>query len=117
MFNLNAIFPILKDGNGKSIACACKGCKRMARHIHHSTPRCQFGTDDPANLVHLCQVCHVAHHSAAGDFKNWGKLGGQKTADKLVSIPNLKQFQGEAGAARWLAYLERKAQAQMDMVQ
>lgn len=117
MANLNEIFPALKDSNGKSIKCSCRGCKRVARHMHHMTPRCQGGSDDSTNMVALCDKCHRAHHSAQGDFKNWGKLGGQKTAAKMVSMPNLVQFRGPEGAARWQAYLERKTQAQMSMVQ
>jgi hypothetical protein len=102
---------ILKDENGKSIPCACSGCNRMARHIHHNTPRCQGGTDDTENLVALCQKCHVAHHSNQGDFKAWGRVGGQITAQTGKSIPNLKQFQGEAGRARWEQYQQRRADA------
>lgn len=109
---LQKLFPILKDANGKSIPCVC-GCRRMARHIHHMTPRCRGGSDDPSNLQFLCQKCHVAHHSAQGDFSQWGKMGGSITAQTMKSIPNLKQFKGEAGAARWAAYCERKASLQM----
>lgn len=113
MKTLQQIFPPLKDAvTGQSIKCQC-GCGRVARHIHHIKPRCQGGTDHPNNLLLLCQKCHVAHHSKAGDFKRWGAIGGEITAQTMKSIPNLKQFQGEAGRARWEAYCERKANAQM----
>lgn len=110
--SLQKIFPVLKDAGGKSIPCQC-GCRRVARHIHHIKPRCEGGSDDPNNLLFLCQKCHVAHHSKHGHFAQWGKMGGQITAQKLVSIPNLKQFQGEAGKLRWEVYCSRKAAQQM----
>lgn len=109
----NEMFPILKDEQGNSIKCACKGCRRMARHIHHKTPRCQGGTNEAENLVALCDKCHKALHSAAGDFSRWGRIGGTITAQRGVSIPNLVQFRGEAGAARYAAWLERRAMQQM----
>lgn len=61
----------------------------------------------------VCQKCHIRIHSQQGDFSRWGKQGGEITARKGVSIPNLKQFRGEAGRARWEAYCARKANAQM----
>jgi hypothetical protein len=111
---LQQIFPVLKDQTtGQSIRCSCPGCRRVARHTHHNVPRCEGGSGDSFNLVYMCQKCHVAHHSAQGDFSRWGKRGGMQTAATLKSVPNLKQFQGEAGRARWIAYCERKADAQM----
>lgn len=118
MAKLNDIFPAIKDPTtGKSVKCCARGCKRVARHMHHMEYRCNGGSDDQSNLKPLCDKCHRAHHSAQGDFKNWGKLGGKKTAEKLVSMPNLVQFRGPEGAARWEAYLERRAAQQMGMVQ
>lgn len=113
--SLQQMYPSLKDENGKSVKCSCPGCRRVARHVHHHVPRCQGGSDEPQNLVYLCQKCHVAHHSAQGDFRHWGYIGGLITAQTMKSIPNLKQFQGEAGLVRWIAYCERKANAQMGL--
>jgi len=114
MATLQQIYPHLKNElTGKSIQCCARGCRRVARHIHHNVPRCEGGTDDTLNLSYLCQRCHVAHHSSQGDFSLRGSIGGQITAEKMVSIPNLKQFQGAAGHARWMQYCERKANAQM----
>lgn len=112
MSTLQTIFPVLRDEHGMKMWCAC-GCGRRARHIHHMTPRCQGGSDDPSNRMAVCQKCHVAHHSAKGDFAQWGKQGGSITAQKKVSIPNLVQFRGEAGAVRFAAWLNKQANAQM----
>lgn len=110
--SLQKIFPVLKDENGNSIKCQC-GCRRVARHIHHIQPRCQGGSDDPNNLLFLCQKCHVAHHSKHGHFAQWGKMGGLKAAEQIVSQRNLKQFQGAEGLVRFEAYLNRKADQMM----
>lgn len=111
---LQKLFPILKDVQGKSIPCQC-GCRRMARHIHHIKPRCEGGSDDPNNLLFLCQKCHVRHHSKQGDFARWGKQGGEITAERKVSMPNLKQFQGPKGRACWEAYCAKQAAQQMGL--
>lgn len=111
--SLQHVFPVLKDCNGHSIRCNQPGCRRMARHIHHIVPRCEGGSDDGFNLTMLCQKCHAAIHSERGDFARWGKQGGAITAQKMVSIPNLKQFQGPDGQARWERFCQRRANAQM----
>lgn len=111
--SLQKIFPVKRNANGQPIRCSRKGCRRVARHEHHIVPQCVGGSDDSSNLEYLCQKCHVAHHSARGDFSRWGSVGGSITAQKMISIPNLKQFQGEAGRARWIAYCERRSSAQM----
>jgi len=110
----NQLFPIIRDENNQPITCTNCG-SRSAQHVHHIIPRSEGGTDDPTNLLLLCQQCHVAHHSSKGDFKRWGATGGKLTAQKGVSIPNLKQFQGAAGAARWEAFVQRKAEREMGM--
>ena len=110
---LNELYPILKNENGESVPCSNPGCRRKARHQHHLEYRCDGGNDSPDNLIHLCDKCHRQIHMDAGDFRKWGKLGGQITAQKGVSIPNLVQFQGTEGAARWAAYCQRKAMQQM----
>lgn len=115
MATLQQIFPAIKDATGKSVMCQC-GCKRVARHIHHIIPRCKGGTDHPNNLLFVCQRCHTRIHSEQGDFSYWGKIGGQITASKGVSIPNLVQFRGEAGAARYAAWLQKRADMQMGIM-
>lgn len=56
---------------------------------HHTVPRSEGGTE----TIALCHACHVKHHSSKGDFKRWGKRGGQKTAQNPLNwLKNLKQF-------------------------
>jgi ATP-dependent DNA helicase RecQ len=35
---------------------------RDGAHVHHVLPRASGGTDEPANLISLCQMCHAAVH-------------------------------------------------------
>lgn len=48
----------------------CTGCgsdlKEDGAHVHHVLPRGSGGTDEPANLVSLCQLCHAAVHPHLG---------------------------------------------------
>jgi len=103
----------LKDAQtGATIKCShCH--RRNAIHIHHIKPVCEGGTDDPSNLMMLCQKCHVAHHSQNGDFKIWGQLGGVKTAQSMKSFRNLPQFRGEEGMIRFQKFIEKKINAEM----
>lgn len=110
---LDKLFPRLIDTNGALIACSTPGCRHYARHRHHIVYRSQGGADTPDNLRALCHSCHTKLHSEAGNYADWGRKGGKATAAKMVSMPNLKQFQGAAGAARWEAYLARKTALQI----
>ena len=37
-------------------------CHRADADIHHLLPRSAGGSDEPSNLVTLCDGCHAAHH-------------------------------------------------------
>ncbi len=50
----------------------CRGCAKPAEEIHHMIFRSQGGTDDPSNLVALCQDCHQqAHGLRSGKLPAW----------------------------------------------
>ncbi len=61
------------------MTCAlCSGAIQPGDEInlHHPTPRSEGGTlTQPTH-----RDCHVAHHSTRGDFREWGRQGGQKAA-------------------------------------
>jgi ATP-dependent DNA helicase RecQ len=37
-------------------------CHRQDADVHHLIPRSMGGSDDPANLITLCDGCHATHH-------------------------------------------------------
>ena len=40
----------------------CKNCGKVATCLHHVKYRSQGGTNDPTNLIPLCDICHKFHH-------------------------------------------------------
>lgn len=69
--------------------CTDCGCLTSRLDFHHEPPRCEGGT----RTVPLCRDCHVARHSERGDWKRWGRKGGQRTAANPENwMRNLKQY-------------------------
>jgi ATP-dependent DNA helicase RecQ len=58
-------------------------CNRGEADVHHLIPRSIGGSDEPSNLVTLCDGCHGAHHpnlqaSLSGRFiERWGFASGK----------------------------------------
>jgi ATP-dependent DNA helicase RecQ len=52
---------ILRRDNYKCLECGNPCCAAEA-DVHHLLPRSAGGTDEPSNLVTLCDGCHAAHH-------------------------------------------------------
>ncbi|WP_245321406.1 RecQ family ATP-dependent DNA helicase [Bradyrhizobium sp. NAS96.2] len=52
---------ILRRDNFKCVECE-KPCDRGEADIHHLLPRSAGGSDEPSNLITLCDGCHAAHH-------------------------------------------------------
>lgn len=48
----------------------CRVCGRPTEVVHHIIERAEGGTDDPDNLVALCNSCHSSYH--------WYKKFGNK---------------------------------------
>jgi hypothetical protein len=45
-------------------------------NMHHPVYKSRGGTHvEPSH-----KACHVAHHSDQGDFKTWGRIGGELSA-------------------------------------
>lgn len=71
----------------------CPRCGKFARalEIHHDPPRCAGGTDE--DTVQLCFKCYKIVHSIRGDWAEWGRRGGKRTAANPENWQrNLKQF-------------------------
>jgi ATP-dependent DNA helicase RecQ len=52
---------ILRRDKFKCVECE-KPCNRGEADVHHLLPRSAGGTDEPSNLITLCDGCHAAHH-------------------------------------------------------
>ena len=68
----------------------CTDCGRTCYiDHHHEPPKCSGGVD----TVPLCRECHKRRHINANHFAQWGKRGGQITAQNPIRwLRNLKQF-------------------------
>lgn len=68
---------ILERDNNKCKECGV-ACESSEADVHHLMPRSLGGTDDPTNLITLCDGCHSAHHPqlqatlARRIIENWG---------------------------------------------
>jgi len=52
---------VLRRDNYKCVECGTL-CRASEADVHHLLPRSAEGTDEPSNLVTLCDGCHAAHH-------------------------------------------------------
>lgn len=52
---------VIQRDNFKCVECGTVA-KSADIDVHHLLPRSAGGTDDPSNLVTLCDGCHAAHH-------------------------------------------------------
>ena len=52
---------VLVRDNHRCVECATV-CASDEADVHHLIPRSAGGTDQPSNLVTLCDGCHAAHH-------------------------------------------------------
>ena len=65
------------DANWKRIAAqviaeqGCVRCERPAQHAHHVLPRSFGGSDDPSNLVPVCNRCHPSLERVARQRAYW----------------------------------------------
>ena len=67
---------------------------------HHPIYKSEGGIE----TVEVHQKCHVAFHSSNGDFRKWGRKGGQKTASMGLWIFNLKYKGGPPDPLRWIPF-------------
>lgn len=64
------------------ISSACRG---LGQHFHHRKLRAQGGPDTPANLVHVCFLCHVQIHGVLhGRARRMGLLLDASTPDDEI---------------------------------
>lgn len=75
--------------------CTRCGCEEKL-HCHHIVPKALGGSDDPENLVMLCDNCHGKEHVAIRDKQI------DRSLDKMSAMPFFDIY-----ARRTLEYLEK----------
>jgi hypothetical protein len=70
------------------ICALCSGAIKPGDEVdyHHPVYRSQGGTE--VKPTH--KSCHVSYHSNKGDFKKWGRIGGQLSAITRAWSMNLR---------------------------
>ena len=56
---------VLRRDNYGCVACQCD-LREDGAHVHHVLPRAAGGSDELANLISLCSMCHAAVHPGLG---------------------------------------------------
>ena len=108
---------VLARDNFQCVACRI-ALRSEEADIHHLLPRSMGGSDDPSNLVALCDGCHARHHpTLAGKLsrrviERWAvRLAGWLDRDGLVA-----ESTGNFGPALRLFGLERFRHGQLPIV-
>lgn len=70
---------------GSSVCCESCGSTSKLEY-HHIIRQCDGGNDDSDNIMVLCSKCHKQPHMLEGDFKKWGKQGGNKIASTFGPV-------------------------------
>src|SRR5262249_40613985 len=52
---------VMRRDKFQCVECAA-ACEPDGLDVHHLLPRSAGGTDEPSNLITLCDGCHAAHH-------------------------------------------------------
>jgi ATP-dependent DNA helicase RecQ len=109
---------ILRRDKFKCVECG-KPCNRGEADIHHLLPRSAGGSDEPSNLITLCDGCHAAHHPklAAGlarrAIEQWA-VRLARWLDREGTVPEQSQ---NFGPALRLFGLDRFRDGQLPVVQ
>lgn len=93
-------------------------CRREDADVHHLIPRSLGGSDDPGNLVTLCDGCHAAFHPnlQAKLSRRFLERWGVRLARWLDRTGRLAEETGNLGPALRLFGLERFRDGQLPVV-
>jgi 5-methylcytosine-specific restriction endonuclease McrA len=81
----------------------CVGCaadlKADGAHVHHVLPRASGGSDEPANLISLCPMCHAAVHPhlGVGLARRLLQKAAVRLADSLTGRAGSRARRGTSG--------------------
>lgn len=109
---------VLARDKYKCIECT-DNVRSFDADVHHLLPRSAGGTDDPSNLITLCDGCHAAHHP-----KLAGNLARRSIERWAVKLAMWLDRQGEVSSATYsfgsvlrLFGLARFRDGQLEIVQ
>lgn len=93
-------------------------CRREDADVHHLIPRSLGGSDDPSNLVTLCDGCHAAFHPnlQAKLSRRFIERWGLRLARWLDRTGKVAEAAGNLGPALRLFGLERFRDGQLPVV-
>ena len=109
---------ILRRDCFRCVECE-KPCGRGEADIHHLLPRSAGGSDEPSNLVTLCDGCHAAHHPklAAGLARRAIERWAARLAQWLDQRGEVREESQNFGPALRLFGLDRFRDGQLAVVQ
>jgi ATP-dependent DNA helicase RecQ len=109
---------ILRRDKFKCVECG-KPCNRDEADIHHVLPRSAGGSDEPSNLITLCDGCHAARHPklAAGLARRAIERWATRLALWLDRKGTVSEQSQNFGSALRLFGLDRFRDGQLPVVQ
>lgn len=108
---------VLARDNNRCVSCG-EVCQRGEADIHHLIPRSFGGTDEPSNLVTLCDGCHGAHHPnlQASLSRRFIERWAMRLARWLDTQHELPAVTSNLGGALRLFGLEKFRENQLEVV-
>lgn len=108
---------VLERDNYRCRECGTP-CRREDADVHHLIPRSLGGSDDPSNLVTLCDGCHAAFHPnlQAKLSRRFIERWGLRLARWLDRTGKVAEAAGNLGPALRLFGLERFRDGQLPVV-
>lgn len=109
---------VLRRDGHRCVQCG-GDLKADGAHVHHLLPRASGGTDEPANLISLCPMCHAAVHPhlGVGLARRLLQRAAVRLAHWLDTEGRLARETGHLGPALRLFGLDAFRPAQIDVVE
>ncbi|MBR0648650.1 DEAD/DEAH box helicase [Roseomonas terrae] len=109
---------VLRRDGHRCVQCG-GDLKADGAHVHHLLPRASGGTDEPANVISLCPMCHAAVHPhlGVGLARRLLQRAAVRLAHWLDTEGRLARETGHLGPALRLFGLDTFRPAQIDVVE
>jgi ATP-dependent DNA helicase RecQ len=109
---------VLRRDGYQCVQCSAN-LREDGAHVHHLLPRASGGSDEPANLVSLCPMCHAAVHPhlGVGLARRLLQRAAVRLAEWLDTKGHLARQTRNFGPALKLFGLDAFRPAQIDVVE